>query len=116
MSKFTFHEALRRPQQINVLLKEITESPGPPVAEEKAPFVNKQRFWKEQKYGQGSRRGPKPRITVLATTISKLLLSSLSLNLYLCFYLALYHHQNHPHHHHHHQQRTGCPSSNTVDL
>jgi hypothetical protein len=30
--------------------------------------------WKEQKYGRGSRRGPKPRMIVLAKAISKLLL------------------------------------------
>jgi hypothetical protein len=33
-------------------------------------------FWNEQKFGHGSRRGPKPRMTVLAKANGKLLLFS----------------------------------------
>jgi hypothetical protein len=38
------------------------------IVDEEAPFQNTWKSWKEQKYVHGSRRDPKPRLTVLART------------------------------------------------
>jgi hypothetical protein len=55
------------------LLRVVTENPNPPFAEE-VSFQNTYRVLeKEQKYNQESRQGLKPRMTVMAKPISKLL-------------------------------------------
>jgi hypothetical protein len=60
-------------QQITALLRVVTESPNPPLAEEAASFQNTGKSWKEQTYDHGPRRGLKRRMTVLAKASSKLL-------------------------------------------
>jgi hypothetical protein len=44
-----------------------------PLFEEEDPISKYIKVWKEQKYDHGSRRGPKPRMTVLARISSNLL-------------------------------------------
>jgi hypothetical protein len=46
----------------------------PPLCEEGPHFQTCKWFWKDQNYGLGFRRSPKPRKIVLARTISNLLL------------------------------------------
>jgi hypothetical protein len=52
--------------------EEISNSHTPPLVEEVAPFHKKQKSRKEQKYGHGFQRDPKPTLTVLARTSSSL--------------------------------------------